>query len=90
MYLYVDNLYINILQRFGIIFALLIGLVITYGLINASKKNAYQFVMIWMLYLLHGLIDDLVIYISYCGFGYCSVNLSLKIPKGKVSCILIS
>lgn len=62
VYLYVDNFYIQILQRYGLIFLIIFSVIMTLTLYNIYKKEKLLLFTILTLLALHALIDDLILY----------------------------
>lgn len=57
-YLWVDNLYVKILQRFGIVFFIVFLLFITFALYKCYKTRKYYLLIFMMIIALHCTIDD--------------------------------
>lgn len=64
-YLFVDNLYINIAQRFGIVFLLLLLVLMTAVIYKAIKNNEFILAMILTIIAFHGIIDNLMFLLHY-------------------------
>ena len=64
-YLYVDNLYIQILQHFGLIALIIILTLLTATLLNLLKKGQIVLSIILISLSFHALIDDLILNIYY-------------------------
>ena len=62
---YVDNVYIHILQRYGIVFTLLVLITLTHVMVILYKKKDYVLQMLFALFAIHGLIDNQVIYVCF-------------------------
>ena len=62
-YLYVDNLYVQILQRFGLLILGLILSVLTFTLLKVIKKRQWVLALILILMSFHSMIDDLNFYL---------------------------
>jgi wzy len=62
-YLYVDNLYIQILQRFGMLALGIMLLVLTLTLFKVIKKRQWVLALILILMSFHSMIDDLNLYL---------------------------
>lgn len=69
-YLYVDNLYINLLQRYGVIFIIVFILLFTVLMVKLFRRRQYTLVFILAILSAHALIEDLVFYIHYNSFMY--------------------
>lgn len=64
-YNYVDNGYLSILQRYGVIVFVILIISLTYAMIRCYKKKNYYLLVLLTLIALHALIDDLIIYLFY-------------------------
>lgn len=81
IYLYVDNLYIQVLQRYGIIFLILFTVIMTLTLYNIYKKEKLLLFSILVLLAVHALIDDLILYPQFNIFWVtigCIINKNYK------------
>lgn len=67
-YMYVDNLYMRILQQYGLIFFLLYIGLHTIVLIKCYQKREYLLMVIFIILAFHGLIDDLVLFLHSNSF----------------------
>lgn len=67
-YLYVDNLYINILQKFGLFFLIVMLILITVTLLKCHDEKKYLIIFILFLISLRCLIDDLQLHLYYNTF----------------------
>jgi len=67
-YLYVDNIYMNLLQRAGIIAFAYLTIILTVALIKAAKAKDYWFLIIWAVLSCRGILDDLIIGLHYNTF----------------------
>lgn len=77
-YLYVDNLYIQILQRYGILF-LIFFISTTVGMIvKLLRRNEIFLAMIVISLGFHGLIDDLILYPQFNTFWFLFAILISK------------
>jgi len=65
IYLYVDNLYFNLIQRVGVIPFILISIFLTFSLFRAVKRKDYMLVMLWVFLSVHGLIDNMIMGLFY-------------------------
>lgn len=66
-YFYVDNFYVQILQRYGCIFTVIVLLSLTIGMF-LCLKNDYYLVIILFVIALHGIIDDLILILGFNTF----------------------
>ena len=64
-YLYVDNLYVQVLQRFGLLILGLMLSVLTLTLSKVIKKRQWVLALILILMSFHSMIDDLNFYLHY-------------------------
>ena len=64
-YLYVDNLYVQVLQRFGLLILGLMLSVLTLTLSKIIKKRQWVLALILILMSFHSMIDDLNFYLHY-------------------------
>lgn len=69
-YLWVDCLYIQVLQRYGVVFLILFLLVLTLAMYNCYKQKKYFLMMMLSLVALHCMIDDLQLYLQYNTFWF--------------------
>ena len=86
-YLWVDNFYISIIQRFGILVSIVIILLLTFTLFKCWKvKNCYL-MLILTLIAGHCMIDDLFLYLNYNTFwfviGSTLMTDKIRIPYKK-------
>ncbi len=63
-YFYVDNMYIQLLQRYGILFMVLFLILATLVVVRCYKKKENILVFLLAIVALHGLIDDGIIYVQ--------------------------
>ena len=68
VYLWVDSLYIQIMQHFGIIFFCVFLLLITYALYKMYNSEDYYLMLILTIIAIHCIIDDLSIYLYFNTF----------------------
>lgn len=67
-YLYVDNLYVQILQRYGVIFLVTYVALGTLTMIRCYYRRDYLMLLLLMMLAGHGIIDDLILYLQYNTF----------------------
>ena len=77
-YLYVDCFYIQILQHYGIIFTLFFLIVSTVVMYKCYKLGLYNMLLFFALVALHGLIDDLMLYVEYNTFWMAVIPILLS------------
>lgn len=71
---YVDNAYIHILQRYGVIFTALILIALTYVMYILYKKHDYLMQVLFVLIAIHGLIDNQILYVCFNVFLFAMYN----------------
>lgn len=64
-YLYVDNLYIQILQRYGLFVLVILLFILTFTLHYLLKQKQYILSLILIILSFHAMIDDLIINLHY-------------------------
>lgn len=69
-YLWVDNFYISIMQRFGIFVTVIIILLLTLTLIKCIKLKNYYIMLMLTFMAGHCMIDDLFLYLHYNTFWF--------------------
>lgn len=69
-YLWVDNFYISIIQRFGFLVSIVIILLLTFTLFKCWKVKNYYLMLILTLIAGHCMIDDLFLYLNYNTFWF--------------------
>lgn len=69
-YLWVDNLYVNVMQKFGIVFIVCALVVLTITMIKCSKQKKYMLLFILALISLRCIIDDLQLHLYYNTFWF--------------------
>ena len=75
--LWVDNFYISIMQRFGIIVMIIVVLLLTYTLIKCLKNKNYYLMFMLTFIAGHCIVDDLFLYLHYnyiLVFDWFSIN----------------
>ena len=80
-YLWVDNLYISNLQKFGILVALVIIVLLTITLIKALKIKDYYLMYILTFIAGRYMIDDLFLYLHYNTFWFATGILLIGLKK---------
>ena len=84
-YLYVDNLYLQFLQRFGYVVFCIIMLLLSYSMYRMVKEKAWIMIIIMILIAGHAMVDDLVLHLWYNTFWLVLipyfVHDSIKIKK---------
>ncbi|MGQ7358830.1 hypothetical protein ACTGWZ_06915 [Streptococcus suis] len=64
-YNYVDSLYIQILQKYGIIFTCLVLIILTILLYKLHRDRQFFLILMLSITAFHGIIDDLILYLHY-------------------------
>ena len=64
-YLYVDNLYMQILQKYGLLILVLMIILLTLTLFKVIKRRQWVLAFILILMSFHSIIDDLNLYLQY-------------------------
>ena len=67
-YLYVDNMYIQLLQRYGVIFFVIFIMLATVLMVQCYKNQKYLTVVVLLILALRGLIDDAGLYLHFNTF----------------------
>lgn len=86
-YIYVDNLYLRVLQQYGLIFLILYVCLHTLVLVKCYRKKEYMLFIIFAILAVHGLIDDLTLFLHSNSFWLAigSFLFSDKFLKSKSS-----
>lgn len=69
-YLWVDCLYIQVLQRYGIVFLILFLAILTLAMYHCYKQKKFLLMIMLSLVALHCMIDDLQLYLQYNTFWF--------------------
>lgn len=69
-YLWVDNLFIQVLQRYGIVFCVAFLLIVTLALYRCYQDKKYFLMLLMTMIALHCMIDDLQLYLYYNTFWF--------------------
>ena len=67
-YTYVDCLYVKVLQRYGLVFLLLLTALVTWGMVKLWKKKHYHIVLMLASVAAHCILDDLSFALHYNTF----------------------
>ena len=79
-YDYVDCLYLKILQRYGLIFSILLLVLITWAMFRLWKRREYHLLLISGVVAVHCLLDDLSLSMIYNTF-WIALGLALLAPS---------
>ncbi len=79
-YDYVDCLYLKILQRYGVVFWVLLLLLLTWAMYRLWKRREYHVLFISTLVALHCVLDDLSFALHYNTF-WIAMGLAIIAPK---------
>ena len=79
--IYVDNAYIHLLQRYGVIFTALIAISFTYTMYILYKKNDYLMQFLFVIVAIHALIDNQVLYLCFNAFLFPMYNEIVSYTK---------
>lgn len=79
-YLFVDNMYVNYLQSYGVIMMVLFIIAITYMLFMIRKKNDSYLLVILAVIAFRGIIDNLSMYIHYNTF-FLVIGIFLNVKE---------
>ena len=74
-YFYVDNLYIQSLLVYGVIFIAILVVLYTVASIIAYKSKDYILLVILSMLAVHGIIDDLILYLYFNTFMFLLVMI---------------
>lgn len=80
-YLYVDNMYIQQLQRYGLIFVIILMILYTLTLIKLYQTRQLVLFVIMIIIAFHGAIDDLMSYPYYNTFLFLLPIFFVKVAK---------
>ena len=77
-YTWVDSMYIQVLQHFGIVFCLVLMVILTLAMRKCIKYSDYWMLVILSIFALHGIIDDLIIYVQFNTFWIAIGGVTIK------------
>lgn len=77
-YLYVDNMYIQMLQRYGVVLLVIFLIAATWVLIRLYRSNELFLFIIMVVLGFHALIDDLILYSYFNSFWFIFAMLMTK------------
>lgn len=69
-YNYVDNIYVQMLLRDGILFSIIFFAIIMYGQFLSNKRNNYFLMCFFAVIALHGIFDDLILRLYFNTFWF--------------------
>ena len=81
-YNYVDNFYESVLLKFGYIFLIAFIVIATIAAYRCCKKKDYYMLVMLTIFAVHGMIDDMVLYLSYNSLWF--VFFSILIPQNDI------
>ncbi|MDO5703256.1 MAG: hypothetical protein Q4G47_07875, partial [Lachnospiraceae bacterium] len=73
-YLYVDNLYVNFLQRFGWIALIAALILLTWAMARIYRARRYELLIVFAILAMHSLIDDRILLLSYNTFWIAAAH----------------
>ncbi|MGN0336600.1 MAG: hypothetical protein ACI4EE_03795 [Lachnospiraceae bacterium] len=82
-YLWVDNLFIQVLQRYGIVFCVAFLLIVTLALYRCYQDKKYFLMLLMTMIALHCMIDDLQLYLYYNTFWFILGTILFSSPNAK-------
>lgn len=83
-YTYVDNLYIQIIQHYGIVLTVLFLVLFTAVFVQCYRNKQYYFMIALFFMAGHGMVDDLILYLHYNTFWFVlGTTLSKTLYKKK-------
>ncbi len=80
---FVDCLYINMLEKYGIIFNFLMLIILVYFCFKIEEKKKYDLLIIMFILAMHGMIDNLEMYLYYNAFWLISGEILFDKKEGK-------
>ena len=83
-YLWVDNAYIQMLQRFGIVATVIIIILLTFVMIKCLRRENYYLAIMLAVIAIRFFIDDLFLYLYYNSFWFVIGETLLEISPNKV------
>ena len=83
-YLFVDNYYIQVMQRFGLVFLILTLIVLTYAAYKAYRCKDMYLLCIFSLLAVHFMVDNLYMYMQYNAF-WILVGIIIFSKRNRVS-----
>lgn len=85
VYNYVDCMYINILEKYGIVFNVILFAYLTFIMYSIWKNEDYVLFIVLVGIAFHGIIDDLAIYLYYNVFWLIIGSYYYSLKKNKYS-----
>lgn len=87
-YLYVDNLYVQFTQRYGIFFIAVILVLLTYLMFDARRRHDTHLLFVLTMLAAHAVVDDLILHIWFNPFwimlGSVIASLTARGKEGKI------
>lgn len=71
---YVDNLYVRIMLRYGVLFLALVLAVLTATMVYYYRQQNYLLLIILSVLALHGIIDNMIMHLYYNTFWICILS----------------
>lgn len=88
-YTWVDSLYVQILQHYGLFFLVLFLILITFTLYKIYRDKEYYLLMILVAIAFHSIIDDLSLYLYYNSF-WLPIGFYLIKKQSRKECIVLA
>ncbi|HEL1613275.1 TPA: polymerase [Streptococcus suis] len=82
-YLYVDNMYIQVLQKYGLLYLIIFVTLLTITLFILYRKKQYFLFLILSILAVHAMIDDLTFYLYY-NFFLVLLSLPFAVNPKKI------
>ena len=82
--LFVDNLYLHILQLYGYVFLGIYLCLHTVAMLQCLRKKDYLLIIIFFILALHGVIDNLTLYLQYNAFWFAIGSVIFRTEKPSV------
>ena len=84
IYNYVDCMYLNMIEKYGIIYFMIYISIMTYTAFQLKKTNNYVLLIILCMYALMGMIDDLGLFLHYNTFAFLIGTVMGQKIKGEL------
>lgn len=83
--IYVDNAYLHILQRYGLLFSIIILSAFTFAMYIIYKRKNYYLELMFLIVAIHALIDNEVIYLCFNVFLFPLISIYVDYYNEKIS-----